>query len=45
MVRRYPEHATSLTEIAIELAPEALKGADDRISASGAETSDACRER
>jgi hypothetical protein len=42
VVRRYPEHATELTEIAIELALEALHGADDDgVPASAAETSDA----
>ena len=42
VVRRYPEHATELTEIAIELALEALHGAeDDFVPASTAETSDA----
>ena len=42
VVRRYPEHATELTEIAIELALEALHGADDDdVPASAAETNDA----
>jgi hypothetical protein len=42
VVRRYPEHATELTKIAIELALEALHGAeDDGAPASTAETSDA----
>lgn len=42
VVRRFPEHATELTEIAIELALEALHGGeDDSVPASAAETSDA----
>jgi hypothetical protein len=42
VVRRYPEHATELTEIAIELALEALHGAEeDGVPASAAETNDA----
>lgn len=42
LVRRFPEHATELTEIAIELALEALHGAeDDGGPASSAETSEA----
>jgi hypothetical protein len=44
LARRYPEHATELTELAIELALEALDDEEGTVPASDAETSAAVSE-